>query len=207
MANKKQVKKVYSTIILGCIIFILVIALGILYYYGFIENKKQINSLINQNEKLEAKVNELELNISQEQKADKTTQTVASNKIQYEKMYISPKFYYGDGTKEGCENIENWEYDSFMFKEDGTVYYYAYETRYTGKYELQDNGTINVNIGHYDCEPGAIYNEPIEYTVELKIIDENTIIGNTMDIYSDEINNISFEYRSPYKVVYTVYSE
>ena len=94
-----------------------------------------------------------------------------------------------------------------MFKEDGTVYYFAYETSYMGKYELQDNGTINVNIDHYDCEPGAIYNEPIEYTVELKIIDENTIIGNTMDIYSDEINNVSFEYRSPYKVVYTVYSE
>ena len=176
MKEKKSVKISLGTIICIVIIFLLLCVIGSMWYYNSYERENN------------TEINEASAKI---------------DKITYNKRYESPKFYYGDLTKDGYENMENWENEAFVFSESGNVTYYAYESSFMGKYELLDNGIIKVNIDHYTSEPGAIYNEPIEYKTELKILDANTLIGKTMDIASNE-NDISFEYASPYQVVYSI---
>ena len=212
MEDKKTVKVSLGAVISIFIIFLLIIALGVVYYFGFIKNKKEIDNIKNQktlletiNTNLEAKISDLELKTTSEQKDEEKAQnnTVKKYKIKYNKRYVSPKFYYGNSTKSDYENIENWEDEGYIFKEDGTVSYYAYEAGFVGKYTFSDDGTIKINIDHFSSEPGGIYNEPIDYKTELKIIDENTLIGSTMERGFDD-NARSFEYNSPYKIVYTL---
>ena len=70
MSDKKPVKVSLGTVISICIIFVLIIALGIMYYFGFINNKK-ITELEAQKSSLESKIEKLNKETKQENEESK----------------------------------------------------------------------------------------------------------------------------------------
>lgn len=79
MAENKEIKVRLSTVICLLIIVILVVALGVVYYMGFIKNKERASQLEHQTEELLKKVNTLEQEINVLQKSNNTTEEQKQN--------------------------------------------------------------------------------------------------------------------------------
>ena len=148
--------------------------------------------------------------ISQQEKTNLNTSFTNSNtsskvqsQITYGKEYASPKFYYKDSDdKTMLENLDNWEAESYVFEGNCIVKYYTYESTLSGTYQLLSDGIIKISLNSLDSEPSNIHNLKINLETELKIIDNDTIIGNSLE--KNDSSNDNFFYWSPYTVVYSL---
>lgn len=197
MEENKTNKVSVGTTICILIIIILVIALGVLYYFGFVKNNEEItklNSQINniqvQMEKLNSQINNIEIQTPTENiTGDKNTnegssEIISENNTQTSKIQIGKKYEFEIPAKYDTKGnlLEAGSGGSIIFNDDNTVKSEAWAIPgggdgYTGTYKIEDN-KITVVLLHMD--DGSDY--PVENNIFIYTIIDNTQIKNFKDV-------------------------
>lgn len=194
MEEKKAVKVSLGTVVCIFVIALLIVALGIVYYLGFVKNNQQIIALkdevnvlksknnVSQSEEVEIKTNDNNVTASRNEKTEVKTNNVNSNMTSNanntKKEFKSENFKLGK--YKYFFNSENYV-DSFMaleFKDDNTIILvppHAEDLYLIGTYKIEYREENGIDL------PGNIY-----------------VIKCTIDKWSaDNLNNIEQKAFSP----------
>ena len=157
MEDKNTIKVSLGTVVCIFIIILLIVALGVVYYFGFVKNKEEITALkdevnalksnkdVSESEKIEVKTNNVSDASSKteiENKSNNTIKTNTNNNLQYD-IEVS----LSEIENIGSTNID--EIKAFYNKYKGkTIKVTGYVSYWGDKYDLGSEYATGVNIGN-----------------------------------------------------------
>ncbi len=186
MGEKNELKVRFSTVVCIFIILVLVVALGAVYYFGFVQKDKQLEKIETEKTQVEKQKADLEkqiIVIEKETKNQKTEEKTAKEEVTYESL--EGKY---TNTKKTSEE-KSLLYYLTLYK-NGTFQYEmcsdGIPRGYLGNYIINDN---KITLVFWFSTASDIRVKATTGTINLKLNTDGTITDNN-DLLKESDNNV-----------------
>lgn len=181
MGEKNEVKVRLSTVVCVFIILVLVVALGAVYYFGFVQKDKQLEKIETEKIQVEKQKADLEkqiIELGKEVETEKTEEKENTKKIS-EVPTTDLVAIYCHANNEQAELF-------FSYIKDGKVYYFHesdYEGKTTGQYY---KFSINLMSGQYQYEEKMKQCEGIDNAKRIKMYNSGTGVKPVIYVITED---------------------